>query len=122
MEKNKKEKIMATNIRQENGVTIVEPSGRIVGPAASELREVLTAQIEVSDTPRILINFENVNMIDSSGLGSLMEGRAMSTRKEGRIGVINVGNQIRNLLAVSRIVNAFEHFDNEDDAISGLAS
>ena len=113
---------MATNIRQKNGVTIVEPSGRIVGPAASELREVLTAQIEASDTPRILINFENVNMIDSSGLGSLMEGRTRAVAKEGRIGVINVGNQIRNLLAVSRIVNAFEHFDSVDDAISGLTS
>ena len=113
---------MATNVRQKNGVTIVEPSGRMVGPGAAELREVLSAQIEASDTPRILINLENVNMIDSSGLGSLMEGRAMAARKEGRIGVINVGNQIRNLLAVSRIVNAFEHFDNEDDAVSGLAS
>ena len=113
---------MSTEIRQQNGVTIVEPNGRIVGLAASELREVLAAEVEASDTPRILINLENVNMIDSSGLGSLMEGRALAARKDGRVGVVNVGKQIRNLIAVSRIVNAFEHFDSEDAAISELSA
>ena len=113
---------MATETRQQNGVTIVEPSGRMVGSAASELREVLTAQIEASDTPRILINFENVNMMDSSGLGSLLGALAIANSKEGRIGVINVGEQIRNLIIVTRIINHFEHFDNEDDAISELST
>ena len=113
---------MATETRQQNGVTIVEPSGRMVGSAASELREVLTAQIEASDTPRILINFENVNMMDSSGLGSLLGALAIANSKEGRIGVINVGEQIRNLIIVTRIINHFEHFDSEDDAISELST
>ncbi len=113
---------MSIQIRQQDGVKIVEPSGRIVGTAASELREVLTAEIEASDTPRILINFENVNMMDSSGLGSLLGARAIANRKEGRIGVINVGKQISNLIVVTRIVNYFEHFDSEDTAISELSA
>ena len=61
---------MATEIRQQDGVTIVEPSGKIVGPAVPELREVILPEIEAAEAPRILINFENVNMIDSSGLGT----------------------------------------------------
>ena len=28
--------------------------------------------------PRVLINFEHVNMMDSSGLGALMEARAIA--------------------------------------------
>ena len=64
---------MTTQIRQQNGISILEPNGKIVGHSVSELREVILPQIVASDAPRILINFENVNMIDSSGLGTLME-------------------------------------------------
>ena len=113
---------MATEIRQQDGVTIVEPSGKIVGPAVPELREVILPEIEAAEAPRILINFENVNMIDSSGLGTLMEARALVSQKEGRIGVTNVGKHIRNLIVLSRIVNHFEHFDSEAEAVSGLSS
>ena len=79
-------------------------------------------QIEAYDTPRILINFENVNMIDSSGLGALMEARALVTRKQGRIGVIHVGKNIKNLVALSRLVSMFEHYDDEDAAVSELSA
>lgn len=112
---------MATTIRQQENVTILEPSGRIVGAAVSELRKTILPDIETSDTPRILINFENVSMMDSSGLGALMEARSVASRKEGRIGVINVGKHIKNLIILSRIVSLFEHFDNEDEAISALS-
>ncbi|MDE0324863.1 MAG: STAS domain-containing protein [Candidatus Poribacteria bacterium] len=113
---------MATEIRDQDGVTIIEPSGRIVGLAVSELRETISQQIEAADTPRILINFADVNQVDSGGLGALMEARALANQKQGRIGVINVGENIKNLLVLSRIVSQFEHFDNEDAAISELSA
>ena len=111
---------MTTQIRQQNGISILEPSGKIVGDSVSELRATILPQIEASDTPRILINFEKVSMIDSSGLGTLMEARAAATRKNGRMGAIHVGRNIKNLVVLSRVVNLFEHFDSEDDAVSAL--
>ena len=113
---------MRTQIRQQNGIAILEPNGKIVGSSVTDLREVILPQIEASDAPRILINFEHVNKIDGSGLVALMEARAGAARKQGRIGVINVGKHIKNLVAVSRIVSLFEHFDHEDAAISALAA
>ena len=113
---------MTTQIRQQNGISILEPSGKIVGSSVSELREALSPHIKDPDTPRILINFENVNKVDSTGLGALMEARAMATRKQGRIGVIHVGNHISNLLVLSRIVSLFEHYDNEDAAVAALSA
>ena len=113
---------MSTQIRREGDIAIVEPSGKLVGPTALELRRVIAPQIEMDDEPRILINFENVNMIDSSGLGALMEARAIATRKNGRIGVIHVGKHIKNLVVLSRLVSMFEHYDNEDAAVLGLSA
>ena len=113
---------MTTKIRQQNGITILEPDGKIVGPATSELREAIAPQIEASDTPRILINFEHVNKIDSSALGALMGARAAVAQKKGRLGVVNVGKQIKSLIVLNRLVRYFEHFDSEDTAVSVLAS
>ena len=113
---------MKMQIRQQNGIAILEPSGKIVGSSVTELREVISPQIEMADTPRILINFEHVNKIDGSGIVALMEARAVAVRKKGRIGVINVGKHIKDLVVVSRIVNLFERFDSENAAVLALAA
>ena len=113
---------MATTIRQQDGVAILEPNGKIMGAAVSELREAIISQIDASDEPRILINFERVNMMDSSGLGTLMGAHVTTKRKNGRIGVINVGRNIKNLIVRSRLVSIFEHFDSESEAITELSS
>ena len=111
---------MTTQIRQQNGITILEPSGKLVGTAVLDLRKAMSPQIEGYEAPRILINFENVHMIDSSGLGALLEARAFTNRNNGRIGVINVGKHIKNLVVLSRLVSMFEHYDDEDAAIEAL--
>lgn len=113
---------MATTIREEKGVSILEPNGRIMGASVSELREAITSQIDASENPRILINFARVSMMDSSGLGTLMGAHVAATRKKGRIGVIHVGKNIKNLIVRSRLVSIFEHFENEEEAISGLSN
>ncbi len=113
---------MTTQIRRQNGITILEPSGKIVGSAASELRKTISPQIETSDEPRVLINFEHVNRIDSSGLSALIEARVAATRKKGRIGIVNVGKHTKNIVALNRLVSLFECFDNEDDAVLALST
>jgi len=100
----------------------LKPSGKVGGRSVSDLRKVILPQIEASDTPRILINFEQVNRIDSSGLGTLMEAYTAASRKQGRVGVINVGKHIRNLIVLSRVMRLFEHFDSEDAAVAGLSA
>ena len=84
---------MATTIRQKDGVVILEPSGKIMGSSVSELREAITSPIDASETPRILINFDRVNMMDSSGLGTLMG--AMSPQRERKgVSVSSTSEQI----------------------------
>lgn len=113
---------MATQIRKQNGITILEPNGKIVGTAVSKLREAISPQILFSDVPRIVINFEHVNRIDSSGLSALMEARVAASGKKGRIGVINVGKHIKNLVALNWLVNRFEYFESEAAAVSALSA
>ncbi len=105
-------------MRLKGGIPILEPHGKIVGPAVSELRERLALELlDASNTPRFLINFEHVYKIDSSGLGMLVNVHVIAMQLKSRIGIINVGRHIKSLLVLSRLVHVFEHFESEDAAI-----
>jgi len=114
---------MEVDVRHRNGVIILKLSGKIIGSAGGELRELINEQlIKVSGGPKFLFDFADVPMVDSSGLGTLVGTHVSIARKGGRIGVINVGTSIKNLIVMGRLITIFEHFNNEDEAIAALTS
>lgn len=114
---------MKINVSHRDSVIILTPIGKIIGPAVSDLRKTIDEQLaNASDSPKILINFADVSMLDSSGLGTLMGTHVSVVRKNGRVAVINVGANIKNLIVRSRLISVFEHFDTEDEAIESLTS
>jgi anti-sigma B factor antagonist len=114
---------MAVNVRQENGVIIFEPTGRLIGRGINELRDAINEHLtDDIETPKLLFNFAGVSTVDSSGLGVLMSTHLSVTQKKGRIAVINVSNSIKNLIIRSRLISTFEHFHSEDVAIAELTA
>ncbi len=114
---------MAAEIRESEGILIIKPSGRIIGPAGTALREQISGELEkISGTPKILIDLGDVARIDSSGLGTLVACHVSVVRKDGRIGLINIGTDIQNLIVMGRLITIFERFDSEDEAIAALNS
>ena len=103
-----------------NGIPVLEPHGKIVGSAVSQFRERLALEVLDAAVPRFLIDFEHVHKIDSSALGMLVNLQVIAGQMNGRIGILNVGKHIRNLLVITRLVNVFEHFEDEDAAVSAF--
>ncbi len=112
---------MDINIDRKDDVIVVKLGGRIIGTAGGDLRRAIDEELaNVSGTPKFLFDFADVSRMDSSGLGTLVGLHVSITRKDGRIGVINVGTSINNLLVMGRLITIFEHFDSEDEAIAAL--
>ncbi len=113
---------MKMMMRLERGIPVLEPHGKIVGSAVSALRERLALeQLDASETPCFLIDFEHVHKIDSSALGMQVNVHVIAAQMKGSIGIINTGRHIRNFLVLTRLVNIFEHFEDVDAAILALA-
>ncbi len=112
---------MKTQVREENGITILEPVGKIIGTSAAKFKQTISPLIDASNKPRILINFEGVDKMDSTGLGILIGAYVEATQKQGRIGIVNVDKNIKNLIVISKLVRHFEYFNTEEDALSALA-
>jgi anti-anti-sigma regulatory factor len=56
----------------------------------------------------------------SSGLGALTGAYVSVEEKGGLVALVNVGTNIQNLMIRSRLVETFEPFDSEDEAIEAL--
>ena len=112
---------MAVNIRHREGVTILELSGKIFGPAALEFKRAFDEQIAgCTGTPKFLVDFAHVTIMGSSGLGALTGAYVSVEQKGGLVAIVNVGTSIQNLMIRSKLVEQFEPFDSEEEAIEAL--
>ena len=112
---------MAVNIRHREGVTILELSGKIFGPAALEFKRAFDEQIaSCTGTPKFLVDFAHATIMGSSGLGALTGAYVSVAQKGGLVAIINVGTNIQNLMIRSKLVEQFEPFDSEEEAIDAL--
>lgn len=103
------------------GVPILEPHGKIVGSAVSELREKLSLWISDTETPCLCIDFTDIRKIDSSALGMLVNMHVLAQQHGTRFGLINVGKHIKNLIVVTRLLQVFRCFPSVGAAVSTFA-
>lgn len=112
---------MAITVSEKEGVVIFRLNGRIITPDTKKVSETMEAALATcASPPRLLFDFEKVTGIDSSGLGTLMKIYADIHPCGGKIGVINVNKQVKNLIVMARLITIFKSFENEDDAIAAL--
>ncbi|MBZ5719966.1 MAG: STAS domain-containing protein [Acidobacteriia bacterium] len=102
-----------------DGVTVVSCQGRIVfGEEGTELRETLKRLL--ASTRQIVLNLSGVAYIDSGGLGTLV-GVYSSARAAGAdIKLTGLGQRIRDVLQITKLVTVFEVYDSEAEAIAAF--
>jgi anti-sigma B factor antagonist len=103
--------------RQADGVTIFSCQGRIVfGEEAAALRENLKRVL--ASSRQIVLNLSGVSYIDSGGLGILV-GVYSSARAAGaEIKLTGLGQRLRDVLQITKLVTVFEVYDTEQEAIA----
>ena len=105
--------------RDVEGVTVVSCQGRIVfGEEATFLRENLKRVL--NSNRKLVLNLSGDNYIDSGGLGTLV-GVYSSARSAGAdIKLTGLGQRLRDVLQITKLVTVFEVYDNEQQAIAAF--
>ena len=112
---------MKIKTRQREGVTIIEPRGKItIGDGDVALREAVQGALDAGSSS-LLINFKKVPRIDSSGLGELVAAHQRARGAGGQVKLVNLGASVSNVVEVTQIHTVFDVFDNEDTAIASFA-
>jgi len=103
-----------------DGVTVVSCNGRITfGEESASLRENLKKIL--ASTRKLVLDLSGVSYIDSGGLGTLV-GVYSSARAAGAdIKLTGIGQRLRDVLQITKLVTVFEVYDGEQQAIAAFS-
>ncbi len=108
---------MKASIRQVEGVTIVDLSGRIkLGEGSSVLRD--TVKDLLGRDRNILLNLGDISYIDSSGIGELVSAFTSVRNQGGELKLLYLTKKVHDLLQITKLYTVFDVKDDEAAAIS----
>jgi anti-sigma B factor antagonist len=110
------------NSREKEGVIILELSGRVVSGEECESFRQKVKELLASRQMSILLNLGEVTRIDSTGIGALVESVILSAKDGGRLKLFNVPRLIRNILSTHRLLQAFDIYETEEEAVASFAA
>jgi len=103
------------------GFTVLNVEGVIkLGESAQFFAQTLERALD-SDQGHVIIDFSQINYIDSTGIGELVGylGRFRDFQRE--LILVNPSERIRKLLQVARLAELFPTYDSVDAAIAAEA-
>ena len=110
-------------ISDNEGVTLVEFVDRNILDEANiqAINEEITAEIEKSDTPKVLISFSNVDHLSSAALGALITINNKIKEKGGELHLANIDPQIYEVFVITRLNKLFNIHESTEEARAAFA-
>lgn len=106
--------------REMNGIYLLALKGRLaLGRESSGLLATID-NLLASGATRIVFNLEQVNYVDSAGLGALIEIHRKTKSKGGGLKLCNLGPNLRQALEIARLLPIFETSPTEAAAIASF--
>ena len=111
---------MKLTTREDKGIVILEPKGKIMGgPDATLLHDKLHELIS-QGKKKVVIDLAKVDWMNSTGLGILISGLTTMRNNGGELKLANVTEKIQSLLTITKLITVFECFDSVEEAIASF--
>ena len=106
--------------RSAGRVTVLDLNGPLaLGDGERIFRAKITQLLKEKKTS-ILLNFEKVEFIDSSGVGALIKCLTTVTREGGKLKGLRAGPMVQKILKITGVYALFEFFEDEIQAIASF--
>jgi anti-sigma B factor antagonist len=112
---------LITNQRQVGPVTIVDLRGDIgLGAASLTLRSTIRDLIESGRT-KIVLNFSQVDWMDSAGVGELAGAYLPVKTRGGELKFLNPTKKVHRVMQITQLDKVFEVYTDEQMAIRSFS-
>ena len=101
---------------EQDGVAIFQVNGEINISTSPDLRKLF----EKEPRKKIVIDFEKVAYIDSSGLATLVEVLKRSRTQGGSLGLATMSDKVKSLFEITKLDKLFSIFQNTKDAVDAV--
>ncbi|KAF3887002.1 MULTISPECIES: STAS domain-containing protein [Nostocales] len=97
-------------------VKVIRPNGILDSTQGQEFRQVINEVLEQDNNTRIvLLDFQNVTFMDSSGLGALVLAFKALRAADKKLIICAINEQVRILFELTGMDKVFEIFPNEEE-------
>lgn len=97
---------------------IVRLSGELDHHTAELVRERVEGELDRNSTPHLIMNFEGLGFMDSSGLGVILGRYKRVTAGGGRMALCSVNDQLLKLFEMSGMLKIIRIYSTESMALS----
>lgn len=106
--------------RDREGVVVLDLAGRItVGEEAASIRDVMR-RLMAEGKKDFILNLQEIDYIDSTGLGALVLCFTTLQKQGGRLKLENLNRRNIELLVLTKLTTVFEVFNDEQDAVNSF--
>lgn len=99
------------------GVGVIDISGEVTSFAESDLMEAYN-QASANQAKAIILNFENLEYMNSGGIGLLVTLLIRAQRNDQRLLAYGLSEHYRQIFELTRLNEAIEVFSSEADAVA----
>ena len=108
---------LEATVRQEPGVAVIDLMGEING-FAEEALNAAYAEAEAMDTNTILLNFEGIDYINSTGIALIVGLLAKARASHKRLLACNLSEHYVEIFEITRLSDFMSVFPDEESAMS----
>ena len=106
-------------VRQKEGIAILDVNGRLAVGAASTLREKVTEEMAHGQN-KVILNLKDVDYIDSTGLGTMVICYTTLSKAGGNLKLVHLNRRNIELLLLTKLSTVFQIFGDEQDAVNSF--
>jgi anti-sigma B factor antagonist len=111
---------MEITLRNVGDVTVADLKGNVtLGAGEQKMREAIDGLL-AGGHKKILLNFANVAVLDSSGIGAIIKSFTTAKREGGSLKLANLSKLARQMLTVTGLLSVLEVFDDESSALASF--
>jgi anti-sigma B factor antagonist len=111
--------MITSTTRVKDGVSIVDLDGKLIAGDAVVLYDAVQGLVG-RGVSKILINMDQLDLMDSSGLGELVRTGKLAASRGATIKLLNIGRDVRRTLEAAGFLGLFETFDSETTAVASF--
>jgi len=109
-------------IHQDGEITKIEFLDRNILEEANiqAIGDEISGLIDQSASPKLLINFKNVEHLSSAALGTLITVNNKVRQKDGQLRLCNIDPQIYEVFVITKLNKLFQIHDDVDSALKSF--
>jgi anti-sigma B factor antagonist len=109
--------MMEITLREDGQVTILNLTGRLDLATGSALKQQVKKLFEKEKTT-LHLNLQDVEFINSSGLGALVSIMKEIRLRKGRLTLSNLATYVQEIFEITQLSHIFEIFATEEEALN----